>query len=180
MRLQVIPTSFGTVTIAKIPPYVQSRLYIIARYPSIPMEVTTGLGGTEAMPARPGTPDYNRYLEAMEKAEDRRRQLVIAAAIGLGVKKWKIGNGPECSDVPDEWIPPEEYRDIALSSLLEPEPPITAEVLRRADYLLFEIILDTSDLETIISAAVSGVSNADVESAERLFRGQVPGQATSP
>lgn len=170
MRTVDIETSFGKVTISPIPAIVQAELYKISNYPTIPMEVVTGLGGTEALPVRPGTQEYEQYIQAVAEADERRRLLTIAAAIGLGVKRWKVGSEPECDSVPDNWQIPPEYESISLSARLKPTPPVTPEVLRRADYLLIEVITSPGDLNTVIPAVLGTVSESDVQSAERLFR----------
>lgn len=171
MQTKEIETSFGRVTVSPIPAFVQAQLYKISNYPTIPMEVVTGLGGTETLPVRPGTEEYERYIKAVEEADERRQLLTIAAAVGLGVRSWKIGNDPECDSVPDDWQPPPEYESITLSARLKPAPPITEAVLRRADFLLLTVITSPHDLNAVIQSAIGIVSDSDVQAAERLFRG---------
>lgn len=170
MHKVTVQTSFGSVTVSPLPAYVQAHLSTLAGTPTVPMEIVSGLGGTEMLPARPGSPEYENYMRALEEAEQRRRQLILVAAVGLGIKQWSIGN-ETFADVPDGWELPPEYAEIAPSKTISPSPPLTEEVLRRADYLLLQVLVDAGDLDKVVRAAVGGVTAEDVNSAERMFRG---------
>lgn len=179
MATTIVKIRGGTVEVAPLAAYVQTHLHQLSQFPTPPTEVVSGLGGTEVHSARPGTEAYEQYLQQYAKAEERRQRYILAAATGIAVTRWTI-NGIAASEPPEGWQPNPLFAPIALSTLLDPVPPVTAEVLLRADFLLFEVLVAPDDLSAVIAAAVGGVREEEIASAAEFFRGEVQGEAAQP
>ena len=68
---------WGWVDVTPIPGYVQLQLRRLARFPQPPVETVSGLGGSEALPARPGSEAFHKYTEESQEAEQRLEALAL-------------------------------------------------------------------------------------------------------
>jgi hypothetical protein len=166
---------WGWVDVTPIPGYVQLQLRRLARFPQPPMETVSGLGGSEALPARPGSEAFRRYTEEYQEAEQRLEALVLVFALGA-VTAWCRNDVVE-SEVPDDWTCPSEYERLMPRYMIG-ECPEAEPFYRKVEYLLTRVLLSPDDISQVVQAALNTVTQEAVEEAKGLFRSQTRGKAS--
>ncbi len=160
---------WGWVEVSPIPGYVQLQFRRLARFPSPPVETVTGLGGTETLPARPGTESFARYSAEVEKAQERLETIILVFCLGM-VEQWEK-HGVVMTDIPDGWTCPEEFAPLMPRAVIGDCPEVE-RFYPKAEYLLTNVLLSPDEVSAVIQAALNIVGQEDVEAAKELFRGQ--------
>jgi hypothetical protein len=164
---------WGWVDVRPIPGYVQLQLRRLARFPTIPLETVSGLGGTETLPARPGTEAFRNYNIEFEQAQERLEAIALVFSLGM-VEAWEK-NGIVMEAVPDDWACPPEFVPLMPRAIIG-ECPEIEQFYRKAEYLLTSVLLTPDDVSAVVQAALNIVGQEDVESAKALFRSESRGK----
>lgn len=158
MKGQMLQLSGCYVRVRRVPAWFALRVVEHFKMPRPPLEVVETVAGTEVQAARPGSPEYEKYLEELDRARQELQNAQYVAALNAGVVAWSFDGESWESEPPEDWQ-------------LDPVFAVSSTGDRRADYLLHEILVDSRDLAAVADAIREEPSEASIEEAKKLFRG---------
>ena len=128
--------------------------------PPIPIVEVPGRAGSEWMPARPLTKEYEEWAAESREISRRRQQLRHDIVWDYGVVKWRL---PDCDDIvefpPAKWVP-----SAMFAAYNVPERP--GPHGRRLDYIQTVLLKTIDDMDGVQAVILGGSPGEDAEPLE--------------
>ncbi len=138
-------TSQGAILYCRIvPPFAQAAVRRRMPAPPLPRVEVKSASGTnvETHIALPGTPEHDAYLKAKAEHTAELGMALQRFTVHYGIVAWRLAPGePVQVDPPEDWVLPQALVDYDVAVLAGPE--------RRAQYILYVLILTDEDLDLV-------------------------------
>jgi len=164
----IITLKSGTkLRVRRVPPFAVLQITGRSTPPPVPVVEIETAAGRERVRAQPGTPEWERYVEEVERYNRETNAAVQAFVSDYGVEAWQYPNdSPDVwhTEPPDDWTVPEVLHRHGLAS----------SGIRRVDYINYELLADAADYVAFMAAALgetAPLAPEEVEAALRGFRG---------
>ena len=168
----LLPSGSAVVRVRPVPPMLAPEI-LDARPeladPPLPMVKVEGVT-TKMLPARPGEPEYEEYVQERKRREALRESMHSDLIWDYGVVSWKHPPDEEefASDPPKDWKFPSFLKEYGKKQR-------EGRRGRRIDFIKYTLIAQGQDMEaaqSVIFGQMKPLSREEVDAAADLFPGE--------